>query len=148
MKFHRVKKYMVRSVGDMSFKLSFDFKSFSVSNRQHNLFCVNFLKFFKLVYFAWIKYNYFKKFVVCWRTTNKNFVVRPSLSAWQTKTLLYFFLLTHDKVLFSWIYPPKSLIQLPLKNISLDLQIFSTLYIQHVILYSKHRYIYVFICYI
>jgi hypothetical protein len=33
MKFDKVKKYMVRFVGDMTFKLSVDFKTFSLSNR-------------------------------------------------------------------------------------------------------------------
>jgi hypothetical protein len=44
MKFCGVKKYVVRFV-DVSFKLCFDFKTFSISNRQHNLFCVNFWNF-------------------------------------------------------------------------------------------------------
>jgi UDP-galactopyranose mutase len=44
MKFHTVKKYIVRFVDDVTFTMCFDFKTFSISNRQYNSFCGNFEK--------------------------------------------------------------------------------------------------------
>jgi hypothetical protein len=65
---------------------------FSISNRQHNLFCFNFWKIFKLVWwFLWIKYNYEKN--LC-RTLLKN--------ARQSFMFAVCFVEVHDKV---WCLP-------------------------------------------
>jgi hypothetical protein len=87
---------------------------FSIRNRQHNLFCLKFLEFLKLVrWFLWIKYNNEKKYfvvrlskmhnkVLCLscaleKRTTKFYVCRAFLlGAWQSlkKILASFYLCT------------------------------------------------------